>query len=261
VVEHPLGKGEVVSSILTGSTTKSPINKGFCKREKNALGKIVQNEARNDAAKRTKSAPDVRRTFSLHEARDDDDQCRAVLRLQIGDLATGRTLQMGALRPGASAQIVPSSIELQFRLSDIWSINPGRIGQSLKREQSRCSYVARNPLLARKIGEEQRLRGLSLPEPSIGSIPFFRRSLFGPTKYKSADLDDDRADYRLDLNSPVAELSEAQAIRQLSAQIETLTGALFGKPVQPLMCLSTHLSASGPLKMQRGSSFRTIYAV
>jgi hypothetical protein len=24
VVEHPLGKGEVVSSILTGSTTKSP---------------------------------------------------------------------------------------------------------------------------------------------------------------------------------------------------------------------------------------------
>jgi hypothetical protein len=31
-------------------------------------------------------------------------------------------------------------------------------------------------------------------------------ALFGPTKYKSADLDDDRADYRLDLNSPVAEL-------------------------------------------------------
>ena len=29
VVEHPLGKGEVVSSILTGSTRKSPINKGF----------------------------------------------------------------------------------------------------------------------------------------------------------------------------------------------------------------------------------------
>jgi hypothetical protein len=29
VVEHPLGKGEVVSSILTGSTIKTPINRGF----------------------------------------------------------------------------------------------------------------------------------------------------------------------------------------------------------------------------------------
>src|SRR5215475_15496217 len=29
VVEHPLGKGEVVSSILTGSTTKKPISSCF----------------------------------------------------------------------------------------------------------------------------------------------------------------------------------------------------------------------------------------
>jgi hypothetical protein len=31
-------------------------------------------------------------------------------------------------------------------------------------------------------------------------------ALFGPTIYSSADLDDDRADYRLDLNNPVADL-------------------------------------------------------
>jgi hypothetical protein len=31
-------------------------------------------------------------------------------------------------------------------------------------------------------------------------------ALFGPTEYKSADLDDDRADYRLDLNRPVGDL-------------------------------------------------------
>src|SRR5437868_6161809 len=39
------------------------------------------------------------------------------------------------------------------------------------------------------------------------------------------------------LNTKLYSRGEAQAIRQLSAQIETLTGALFGKPVQPLMCL------------------------
>jgi hypothetical protein len=39
------------------------------------------------------------------------------------------------------------------------------------------------------------------------------------------------------LNTKLYSRAEAKAICQLSTQIETLTGALFGNPVQPLMCL------------------------
>ena len=74
VVEHSLGKGEVVSSILTGSTRKSPINKGLSHTRENALGKIVQNKARLDAPKRTKSAPSVRQTFTLREGDEAEEE-------------------------------------------------------------------------------------------------------------------------------------------------------------------------------------------
>lgn len=52
VVEHSLGKGEVVSSILTGSTRKSPINKCLSHtREKRAR----QNRAEQSTTRRAKT--------------------------------------------------------------------------------------------------------------------------------------------------------------------------------------------------------------
>ena len=67
VVEHSLGKGEVVSSILTGSTRKSPINKGLSHTRENALGKIVQNKARTRRAKTHQIS--TKRSADVHAAR------------------------------------------------------------------------------------------------------------------------------------------------------------------------------------------------
>jgi hypothetical protein len=64
LVGHSLGKGEVVSSILTGSTMKSPTDKGLSNVRKNSRCEFVQNETRSDAWKRTKSAPNVRQMFA-----------------------------------------------------------------------------------------------------------------------------------------------------------------------------------------------------
>jgi hypothetical protein len=52
VVEHPLGKGEVVSSILTGSTTESPTNKGFLRTH---VKRALQNRAEQNAKRRAKT--------------------------------------------------------------------------------------------------------------------------------------------------------------------------------------------------------------
>jgi len=61
---RPFGKGEVVSSILTGSTIKSPTDKGLSNVRKNSRCEFVQNETRSDARKRTKPAPKVRQMFA-----------------------------------------------------------------------------------------------------------------------------------------------------------------------------------------------------
>jgi MYM-type Zinc finger with FCS sequence motif len=55
VVEHPLGKGEVVSSILTGSTDKSGISD-------NAL---LQNHTERNAKRRVQYAPNPHQTFAV----------------------------------------------------------------------------------------------------------------------------------------------------------------------------------------------------
>ena len=67
VVEHSLGKGEVVSSILTGSTRKSPINKGLSHtREKRAR----QNRAEQSTTRRTKTHQiSTKRSADVHAAR------------------------------------------------------------------------------------------------------------------------------------------------------------------------------------------------
>src|SRR2546422_8711574 len=75
VVEHPLGKGEVVSSILTGSTRKSLVPSMFwqlpskrlvaesCRTERDATGEI-----------RTKSAPSVLYVYMATEPRMPHEQ-------------------------------------------------------------------------------------------------------------------------------------------------------------------------------------------
>ena len=67
-----------------------------------------------------------------------------------------------------SACQAPSSCKL--RLGHIGSSDSGRgIGQRLEREQERRSGVARRALLAREIGQEQRLRRLRLLELGLGA--------------------------------------------------------------------------------------------
>ena len=69
VVEHPLGKGEVVSSILTGSTRKSPIDKGLSHtREKRAW----QNRAEQSTTRHAKTHQiSTKRSVDVHAASGD----------------------------------------------------------------------------------------------------------------------------------------------------------------------------------------------
>ena len=76
-----------------------------------------------------------------------------------------------ALKNEPLAQIAPGSVELQLRLGDIRSNNPGRaIGQRLERKQDRGAGIARSALLAREIGQKQRLRRLRLLELAVSTF-------------------------------------------------------------------------------------------
>ena len=75
VVEHSLGKGEVVSSILTGSTTKSPINRGFLHVRKDVA---LQNRAEQNAKRRAETHQiRPKRSADVHAHNMDSDDVNA----------------------------------------------------------------------------------------------------------------------------------------------------------------------------------------
>src|SRR5580704_12542475 len=177
VVEHPLGKGEVVSSILTGSTRNYVRSKPFARATNYALGKREQNKTqicRSQTCKiRAIRSLKVLAFFRARPRRPGSTRCayRAALKIPGVGLASWRNRSRWNLAPWRQHGVDP----LQEEKAEIEG--PNLVGLVVDQKRSVVqSICARAPAFA--ADDDEAVRGNSRAQPP-GRLSSARGDKFG----------------------------------------------------------------------------------